>query len=84
MTKQLSPLRQRMIDDMIIRNMAPTTQRVYASAVANFSAFGGRSPDKLGLDDVRDYRLHLVSRLKPSSINPIMGRCDFSTPRRSG
>ena len=77
MTKQLSPLRQRMIDDMIIRNMAPTTQRVYASAVANFSAFGGRSPDKLGLEDVRDYRLHLVSRLKPSSINPIMGALRF-------
>ena len=77
MTKQLSPLRQRMIDDMIIRNMAPSTQRVYASAVANFSAFGGRSPDKLGLEDVRDCRLHLVSRLKPSSINPIMGALRF-------
>jgi putative transposase len=37
MTKQISPLRQRMIDDMAFRNMSPNTQKVYAYAVANFA-----------------------------------------------
>jgi site-specific recombinase XerD len=78
MTKQISPLRQRMIEDMTIRNMAPSTQKIYVAAVANFSVFHGRSPDKLTFEDVRDYRLHLISRgLKPNSINPIMGALRF-------
>jgi hypothetical protein len=53
MTKPISPLRQRMLDDMTFRNMSPNTQKVYSYAVANFSAFHGRSPDKLGVEDVR-------------------------------
>ena len=78
MTKQISPLRRRMIDDMNMRNMSRSTQYVYISAVARFSAFHGRSPDKLGLEEVRAYHLHLVSRkLKPNSINPIMGALRF-------
>jgi len=52
MTKQISPLRQRMIDDMAFRNMSPNTQKVYAYAVANFSRFDRQSPDKLGLEHV--------------------------------
>jgi integrase/recombinase XerD len=76
--QQMTPLRQRMIDDMAIRNMAPTTQKIYVYAVRNFSAFHRRSPDKLNLENVRDYRLHLISRgLKPTTINPIMGALRF-------
>jgi hypothetical protein len=37
MTKQVSPLQQRMIDDMAFPNMSPNTQKVYAYAVANFT-----------------------------------------------
>jgi integrase/recombinase XerD len=78
MTKRVSPLRQRMIDDMKIRNMSPNTQNIYISAVARFSAYHRRSPDKLGLEDIRNYHLHLVSRkLKPTTINPIMGALRF-------
>jgi integrase/recombinase XerD len=78
MTKQISPLRQRMIDDMAFRNMSPNTQKVYAYAVGNFARFHHQSPDKLGLEHVRDYRLHLMSRgLKASSINPIVGALRF-------
>ncbi len=78
MTKPISPLRQRMIDDMAIRNMSPNTQNIYISAVARFSAYHRRSPDKLGLEDIRDYHLNLVSRkLKPTTINPIMGALRF-------
>jgi integrase/recombinase XerD len=72
------PSRQRMIDDMTFRNMSPSTHKVYTYAVANFSAFHGRSPDKLGIEDVREYRLHLIARgLKANSINPIIGALRF-------
>ena len=62
MTEQISPLRQRMIDDMTIRNMSPNTQKTYVRAVKNFSLYFRRSPDKLTFEDVREYQLHLVSR----------------------
>ena len=78
MTKTISPLRQRMIDDMALRNMSPNTQKVYTYAVANFGRFHGQSPGKLGLEHVRDYRLHLIARsLKATSINPIVGALRF-------
>ena len=78
MTKPVSALRQRMIDDMKIRNMSPNTQYIYTRAVANFSSFHQQSPDKLTIEDVRDYRLHLIARgLKAASINPIMGALRF-------
>ena len=68
MNNPTSPLRQRMIDDITFRNMSPSTHKVYTYAVANFSTFHGRSPDKLGVEDVREYRLHLIARgLKANS-----------------
>jgi integrase/recombinase XerD len=45
-TTAVSPLRRRMIDDMMIRNMSPATQRSYIHAVKRFSRHFGRSPDK--------------------------------------
>lgn len=73
MAEQTTPLRQRMIDDMTIRNMAPSTRAVYIRAVKNFALYFKRSPDKLCYDDVREYHLHLVARkLQPQTINQIM------------
>jgi integrase/recombinase XerD len=73
MSVQVSPLRQRMIDDMTIRNMTPGTQKGYIRAVKNFSLFFARSPDKLTFDDVRKYHLHLASRkLEAQTINQII------------
>jgi integrase/recombinase XerD len=78
MTEQTTPLRQRMIEDMTIRNMSPSTQKIYVRAVGNFNVFHGRSPCKLSFEDVRDYRLHLISHgFKAISINPIMGALRF-------
>ncbi len=57
----LSPLRRRMIDDKSIRNLSPETQRSYIHAVAKFSRHFGRAPDTLGLDEVRDFQVHLVA-----------------------
>jgi integrase/recombinase XerD len=57
----MSPLRRRMIEDMTVRNLSPATQRSYVSAVAKFSRHFGRSPDRLNLEDVRAFQVHLVS-----------------------
>jgi site-specific recombinase XerD len=51
-----------MIEDMTIRNLSPATQRSYIHAVARFSDYFGRSPDRLTLDDVRAYQVHLASK----------------------
>lgn len=78
MSTQVTPLRKRMLDDMAMRNMSPNTQKVYTYAVAGFSRFHRKSPDALGLEEVREYRLHLLARgLKAKSINPIVGALRF-------
>ena len=58
---RISPLRQRMIDDMTIRKMAPKTQAAYIRAVKNFTIFLGRSPDTASSEDLRRFQLHLAS-----------------------
>ena len=58
---EMSPLRRRMVEDMTVRNLSPATQRSYVHAVAKFSHYFGRSPDRLGLEDVRAFQVHLVS-----------------------
>lgn len=61
-TTAVSPLRRRMIDDMMLRNLSPATQRSYLHAVTKFSRHFGRSPDRLGLEDVRAFQVYLVSQ----------------------
>lgn len=50
---RMTPLRRRLIDDMTVRNLSPATQQSYVYAVAKFSRFFGRSPDQLGVGEVR-------------------------------
>ena len=57
--KAISPLRQRMIEDMTIRKLALKTQHD-VQRVKNFAAFLGRSPDTASFEDVRRYQLHLA------------------------
>lgn len=59
---EINPLRRRMIEDMTVRNLSPATQQSYIYAVAKFSRHFGRSPDRLGLEDVRSYQLHLIAQ----------------------
>ena len=73
MTKPATSLRQRMIEDMSIRNMSLLTQAQYIRSVAKFAAHFSTSPDKLTAEDVRTYQVHLISRgLKTATIVPIM------------
>ncbi len=58
---EMNPLRRRMIEDMKIRNLSPVTQRCYVHAVAKFAQHFNRSPDRLGLAEIRSYQIHLTS-----------------------
>jgi site-specific recombinase XerD len=51
-----------MIEDMTVRNLSQSTQQCYIYAVAKFSRHFNRSPDQLGMEDVRTYQLHLVDQ----------------------
>jgi integrase/recombinase XerD len=69
-THPISPLRQRMIDDMRMRKLAPKTQTHYLRAVRRFAGFLGRSPDTASVEDLRRYQLYLVDQgTSPVSLN---------------
>src|ERR1700682_4031053 len=66
----ITPLRQRMIDDMRMRKFADKTQSHYIRAVRQLAAFLGRSPDTATVEDLRRYQLHLVDLgTSPVSLN---------------
>lgn len=56
----VSPLRQRMLDDMRMRNLAPKTQSAYIRAVRSLAGFLRRPPDTASPEDLRLFQLHLV------------------------
>ena len=59
--KTISPLRQRMIEDMTVRSFTAKTQSDYIRSVRNLAAFLGRSPDTATAEDLRRFQLHLSS-----------------------
>jgi site-specific recombinase XerD len=68
--KAISPLRQRMIEDMTERHFAEKVQTDYIRHVRNFAAFLGRSPDTATSEDLRLYQLHMTkTHVSPPSIN---------------
>jgi integrase/recombinase XerD len=67
---KISPLRQRMIEDMRIRKLEPKTQSGYIRAVRHFTIWFGRSPDRAGAEDLRLFQLHMVDQgVSPITIN---------------
>jgi integrase/recombinase XerD len=74
----ISPLRQRMIDDMTARHFTEKSQKDYIRCVKNLALFIGRSPDTATLDDLQRFRLHLTgSALGASSVNTTMQALRF-------
>jgi len=59
-TQTISPLRQRMIDDMTQRKLNPRTQEAYLRAVIKLTRFLGHSPDAVSADDLRRFQLNLA------------------------
>ena len=58
----MSPLRQRFIDDLRLRNYSPRTIETYVTGVVRLAKHFKRSPDQLGPDDIRAFQLHLLGR----------------------
>ncbi len=59
-TNTVSPLRQRMLEDMAARKLNPHTQRSHISSCKRFAAWLKRSPDTATPDEVRRFQLHLI------------------------
>ncbi len=55
----VSPLRQRMIEDMRVRKFGEKPQSHYLRAVLQFAKYLGRSPDTSSIEELRNYQLHL-------------------------
>lgn len=66
----MTSLRQRMLEDMQVRQLSPCTQQTYVETVARFARHFGRSPAGLGPEDIRAYQVHLTNErgLAPSSL----------------
>ena len=62
----MSVLRQRMLEDLSIRNYAPRTKERYIACVAQFAQHFHKSPDLLGPKEIRSYQVHLVNKVKCS------------------
>jgi site-specific recombinase XerD len=68
--KPISPLRQRMIEDMTVRNFVEKTRNDYIRQVKTFTSFLGRSPDMATAEDLRRFQLHQTrTGIRPPSIN---------------
>jgi integrase/recombinase XerD len=77
-TNTVSPLRQRMIEDMTARKLGHHSQRSHIHSCRRFAAFLKRSPDTATADDVRRFQLHLIeSGLSISNRNRIMTGVKF-------
>jgi integrase/recombinase XerD len=66
----MTPLRQRMLEDMQIRNLSVHTQRSYLEQVSRFARHFGQSPAVLGPEEIRTYQLYLTNekKLAPASV----------------
>jgi integrase/recombinase XerD len=69
----MTPLRQRMSEDMQLRHFSPRTQEAYLAAVTRFAQHFGRSPAQLGPDHIRQYHLYLLSHHRSRSVLMLTG-----------
>jgi len=77
-SQRISPLRQRMIDDMRMRKLEHKTQEGYIRAVCKLAAFLRRSPDTATVEDLRRFQLHLVDQgTSPMTLNATLTGLKF-------
>ena len=67
----MTPLRRRLIEDMMVRNFAPATQDTYVHQVSMFARYFGRSPEMLGPEEIRSYQVYLATEKKLAPSSPI-------------
>jgi site-specific recombinase XerD len=58
----MTPLRQRFLQDLQLRNYSPRTVQTYLSHVVRFARHFKRSPEQLGAEEIRQYQLHLLGQ----------------------
>jgi integrase/recombinase XerD len=75
----MTPLRQRMIEDMQLRNLTPHTQRSYIHYVAEYARYFNVSPEKLDAEAIHQYLLYLLNerKLSPESVNCCVSALKF-------
>jgi site-specific recombinase XerD len=79
LVKEVSPmtlLKKRMLEDLRIRNYAPTTVECYVRSVTDFARHFNRPPDQLGAEEIRSWQLHLLNEKKvkpPTYIQAVCG-----------
>src|SRR5258707_1046040 len=66
----MTPVRQRMTEDMQVRNLSPHTQASYIQQVSLFARYFSKSPELLGPEEIRAYQIYLTNekKLSPGSI----------------
>ena len=75
----MTPLRQRMVEDMRLHGYAASTQDLYVHTVARLASFYGRSPAGLNEEELRQYFLHLIlkRKLAPPTITIALSAIKF-------
>ena len=77
-TREISPLRQRMLEDMRLRKLAPHTQAGYVRAVRKLAVYLRRPPDTATVEDLRNFQLHLVDTgTSPITLNATLTGLKF-------
>lgn len=77
-TSAVSPLRQRMLDDMRMRKLADNTQVAYVRAVRHLAAYLQRSPDTASVEELRQFQLHMVDHgVSPITLNATLTGLKF-------
>ena len=75
----MTPLRQRMIEDMQLRNLGTETQRAYLHYITGLARFYQIGPDHLSLEEIREYQLYMLNerRYSPESVNAFVSAAKF-------
>lgn len=63
----MTPLRQRLLDELQRRHYTPDTIRGYLHAVEAFAHYFGQSPERLGAEEIREFQLHMIREKKLAS-----------------
>jgi len=75
----MTPLRQRMIEDMQLRNLTPETQRNYLHYVTEYARYFNRSPEFLDAEAIHQYLVYLLNerKLSPETVNCCVSALKF-------
>ena len=75
----MTPLCQRMIEDMQLRNLSTGTQRAYLHYITGLARFYQTSPEHLSLEEIREYQLYLINerRYSAESVNHFVASAKF-------